>query len=196
MREARCFRPQGAAKRGKRLGNAHLCHLGEFSHLRALSFIAATTVTQRQLLLAKPVKLPVLNIDLPLWGFFFLAPILFVIFHLYTLLQVLLLGRTTAVIMMQSSPINCRQKRNLAAAASRQYVVCTDFAGSPRERKGFIGWLMRAIVWITLAIAPILVVLAFLFSFLAYHSHIATWTHTTSYFGRIARVLSDLATRT
>ena len=36
---------------------------------------------------------------------------------------------------------------------------------------------MRAIVWITLAIAPIVVVLAFQFTFLAYHSHIATWTH-------------------
>ena len=29
---------------------------------------AATTVTHRQLFLAEPVKLPVLNIDLPLWG--------------------------------------------------------------------------------------------------------------------------------
>src|SRR5881396_3763077 len=42
---------------------------------------AATTVTHRQLFLAEPVKLPVLNIELPLSGFFFLAPILFVIFH-------------------------------------------------------------------------------------------------------------------
>src|SRR6267142_6191146 len=58
--------------------------------------IAATTVTQHQLLLAEPVKLPVLNIDLPQWGFFFLAPILFVILHAYVLLQVLLLGRTAA----------------------------------------------------------------------------------------------------
>jgi hypothetical protein len=30
--------------------------------------IAAATVTHRQLFLAEPVKLPVLNIDLPLWG--------------------------------------------------------------------------------------------------------------------------------
>jgi hypothetical protein len=35
----------------------------------------------------------VLNIDLPLWGFF-LAPILFMIMHVYVLLQVLLLART------------------------------------------------------------------------------------------------------
>jgi hypothetical protein len=58
--------------------------------------IAAGTVTHRQLLLQDPVKLPALNIDLPLVAFFFLAPALFVVFHAYVLLQVLLLGRTAA----------------------------------------------------------------------------------------------------
>jgi hypothetical protein len=140
--------------------------------------IAATTVTQRQLLLAEPVKLPVLNIDLPLWGFFFLAPMLFVIFHLYTLLQIMLLSRTAAayndaVARVELSPEeNTSLRQRLANTLFAQI-----FAGSPREREGFIGWLMRAIVWITLAIAPVFVVLAFQFSFLAYHSHIATWTH-------------------
>jgi uncharacterized protein YjbI with pentapeptide repeats len=140
--------------------------------------VAATTVTQRQLLIAEPIKLPVLNIELPLWGFFFLAPILFVILHIYTLLQVLLLGRTTAayndaVARFELSPEeNISLRQRLANTLFAQI-----FAGSPREREGSIGWLMRAIVWITLAIAPILVVLAFQFSFLPYHSHFATWTH-------------------
>jgi uncharacterized protein YjbI with pentapeptide repeats len=140
--------------------------------------IAATTVTQLQLLLAQPITLPVLNIALPLWGFFFLAPIMFVILHVYTLLQVLLLGRTTsayndAVARLELSPEeNISLRQRLANTLFAQI-----FAGSPREREGFIGWLLRSIVWITLAIAPILVVLAFQFSFLAYHSHIATWTH-------------------
>ena len=140
--------------------------------------IAATTVTQRQLLLAEPVKLPVLNIDLPLWGFFFLAPILFVIFHLYTLLQVLLLGRTTAAYNDAVARHELSLEENISLRQRLANTLFAQiFAGSPRERKGFIGWLLRAIVWLTLAIAPILVVLAFLFSFLAYHSHIATWTH-------------------
>jgi hypothetical protein len=34
---------------------------------------ATTTVTHRQLFLAEPVKLPVLNIDLSLWGFLWLG---------------------------------------------------------------------------------------------------------------------------
>src|SRR5262249_21315989 len=58
--------------------------------------IAAGTVTKLQLLLLDPIKLPVLNVDLPLVGFYSLAPVLFVIFHAYLLLQVLLLGRTAA----------------------------------------------------------------------------------------------------
>src|SRR6185369_4548049 len=31
--------------------------------------------------------------------------------------------------------------------------------------------------WITLVIAPMLILLVFQFSFLPYHSHLATWTH-------------------
>jgi uncharacterized protein YjbI with pentapeptide repeats len=140
--------------------------------------IAATTVTQRQLLLAEPVQLPVLNIALPLWGFFFLAPILFVILHVYVLLQVLLLGRTTAAYNTAVARTDLSPEEN---ASLRQRLANTlfaqIFAGSPREREGFVGLLLTAIVWITLAIGPILILLAFQFSFLAYHSHIATWTH-------------------
>jgi hypothetical protein len=58
--------------------------------------IATGTTGHRQLFLGEPLKLPVLNIDLPLLWFYVLAPILFVLFHLYVLLQVLLLGRTAA----------------------------------------------------------------------------------------------------
>ena len=51
------------------------------------------------------------------------------------------------------------------------------FAGSPREREGSLGLLLKAMAWITLAIAPILICLVFQFAFLPYHSHLATWTH-------------------
>src|SRR5690242_19912173 len=59
--------------------------------------VAATRVTHRQLLLNEPVKLPILTIDLPLSGFFVLAPILFVILHAYVLIQLILLARTAVV---------------------------------------------------------------------------------------------------
>src|SRR5262245_60216149 len=140
--------------------------------------IATTTVEHRQLFLSEPVKLPVLNIELPLWGFFFLAPILFVIFHAYVLLQVLLLGRTAAAYN------HAVERAGLAedeAASLRQRLANTlfaqIFAGSPREREGWLGWLLKAMAWITLAIAPLLILLTFQVSFLPYQSHLATWTH-------------------
>src|SRR5262245_45621135 len=139
---------------------------------------AAAAVDHRQLLLAEPVKLPVLNIELPLLGFFFLAPILFVIFHAYVLLQVLLLGRTAAAYN------HAVERADLAdddAASLRQRLANTMFAqifaGSPRERAGWLGWLLKAMAWITLAIAPLLLLLTFQLSLLAYHSHFATWSH-------------------
>jgi hypothetical protein len=53
--------------------------------------IAAGAVTHTDLLLQNPVKLPFLNIELPLLAFFFLAPLLFVITHAYTLVNLALL---------------------------------------------------------------------------------------------------------
>jgi hypothetical protein len=104
-------------------------------------------------LLEEPVKLPVLNIELPLVGFFFLAPILFVIFHAYVLLQVLLLGRTAAAYneavehTIKVAADNVRVRQRLANTLFAQI-----FAGSPRERDGWLGWLLKAMAWITLAI--------------------------------------------
>ncbi|MEH2544770.1 uncharacterized protein YjbI with pentapeptide repeats [Bradyrhizobium sp. AZCC 2262] len=140
--------------------------------------IAATTIEHRQLLLSEPIKLPVLNVDLPLWGFFFLAPILFVLFHFYVLLQVLLLARTalsynTAIDQAIPSPTaNAMMRQRLANTLFAQM-----FAGSPRERTGWLGRSLKAMAWITLVISPIIILIAFLIAFLPYHSHSATWVH-------------------
>lgn len=139
---------------------------------------AAITVTHRQLLLAEPVKLPVLNIELPLWGFFFLAPVLLIIFQAYLLIQLVLLGRTAAVYndavdrAVRSPPGNAAMRQRLANTLFAQI-----FAGSPREREGWLGSLLRVMAWITLLLAPTLILLVFQFMFLPYHSHFVTWTH-------------------
>jgi hypothetical protein len=144
-------------------------------------------VTHRQLLLEDPIKLPVLNIDLPLVGFFFLAPILFVIFHAYVLIQVVLLART-------AGPYDEAVAHNVPAAEDqariRQRLANTlfaqIFAGSPREREGLLGALLKAMAWATLAISPVLILLTFQVQFLPYHSNM-TWLH------RILVVLDLLA---
>jgi hypothetical protein len=64
-------------------GSLWLSYLFVFFYLA----IAAGGVTHRDLLFENPVKLPFLNIELPLIGFFVLGPPLFVIVHAYTLLH-------------------------------------------------------------------------------------------------------------
>jgi hypothetical protein len=65
-----------------------------FSYLFVLLylFIAVGSVTHRDLLLENPVKLPFLTVDLPLLGFFWLGPLIFVIVHAYVLLHFVLLA--------------------------------------------------------------------------------------------------------
>jgi hypothetical protein len=64
------------------------------SYLFALFYfaIAASAVTHRDLLLEGPVKLPFLNVELPLKYFFVLGPLVFLVVHAYVLLHFLLLA--------------------------------------------------------------------------------------------------------
>src|SRR5215813_2693513 len=54
--------------------------------------IAFGSVKHRDLFLETPIKLPLLNVDLPLVGFFVVAPTVLVIFHFYVFLQLLALA--------------------------------------------------------------------------------------------------------
>ena len=60
--------------------------------LLAYLFISVAAVTHRDLLLGNPVNLPVLQVKLPLIGFFAVAPMFFLINHFFLLLQLFGLG--------------------------------------------------------------------------------------------------------
>ena len=53
--------------------------------------VAAGAVTHADLFFEKPVKLPFLGVELPLFWFFVLAPFLFVIVHAYALVHLVML---------------------------------------------------------------------------------------------------------
>jgi hypothetical protein len=72
--------------------------------------IAFGSVTHRDLFLETPIKLPLLNnVDLPLVGFFVVAPALLVIFHFYVFIQ--LLGLATKandynMLLLSEAPVH------------------------------------------------------------------------------------------
>jgi uncharacterized protein YjbI with pentapeptide repeats len=152
--------------------------------------IAAGAVTHADLFLENPVKLPFLNIELPLLAFFFLAPILFLVVHAYTLVHLVMLTDKAKRFHQElrrqipeddNLPKEELDKRNRIRTGLRQQLPSNVFvqylAGSPETRGGAFGWLLWLIAAITLANAPVLLLLLLQVQFLPYHNSFITWTH-------------------
>ncbi len=150
--------------------------------------VAAGAVTHADLFFENPVKLPFLNIELPLLAFFFLAPILFLIVHAYTLVHLVMLTdkakrfdaalrkRFDAALRKQIGDENSDVRDNLRRQLPSNIFI-QSLAGPKDIRESPFGWLLRAIAWVTLVIAPVLLLLMMQIQFLPYHSSFITWAH-------------------
>jgi len=138
--------------------------------------IAVGAVTHRDLLLESPVKLPFLNVDLPLVGFFVLGPLLFVIVHAYVLLHfALLAGKVGAFdaelrVQIAEDDVRTRLRRQLPSN------IFVQFLAGPRDvRTGVIGVLLQLIAWISLVLGPLALLTFYQLQFLPYHNEGITW---------------------
>jgi hypothetical protein len=149
--------------------------------------IAFGSVTHSDLFLETPIKLPLLNVDLPLVGFFVVAPMVLVLFHFYVFLQ--LLGLAT-----KAKDYNTLLASEAPVASDRQYLrqrldafpILQFLAGPRDQRTGFRGFSLGLMAWITLVGTPILILLQGQVTFLPYHREWIVWLQ------RVA-VLIDLA---
>jgi hypothetical protein len=139
--------------------------------------IAAGSITHADLFLENPVKLPFLNVDLPLKGFAWLGPALFIVVHAYVLLNVVLLAGKVGAFNEQlrlqvTAPDVCdRIRRQLPNN------VFVQFLSGPVEiRAGLVGWMLMSIAWISLIVGPVALLVFFELQFLPYHNvPIALW---------------------
>jgi len=149
-----------------------------FSYLFALLYfaIAAGAVTHRDLLLESPVKLPFLNVELPLKAFFILGPIVFLVVHAYVLLHFLLLaGKVGAFHAELQNQVPADEKR---AQLRRQLPsnIFVQFLAGPRQvRTGIVGFLLKTVATISLVAGPIVLLVLFQLQFLPYHSPWIVW---------------------
>jgi uncharacterized protein YjbI with pentapeptide repeats len=149
--------------------------------------IAFGSVTHRNLFLEDPIKLPLFNVDLPLIGFFLVAPAVLVIFHFYVFLQLLGLARKARDydrVLREAAP--AAPDRQLLRQRLDSFLVLQFLAGPTEQRAGFSGLSLRLIAWITLVGGPVLILLQGQLIFLPYHAVWITW------FQRIA-ILIDFA---
>lgn len=138
-----------------------------------LAAIVGST-THRVLFLEDPVKVPILSVELPLRGFYLAAPTIFVVLHFYLLAQLrLMVGKVRtfldAVETGHDTTARGQELNRLDTFSVAQLVV----AG----RYGRIAPAVRAMVWVTLVAAPVLLLLFFQLRFLPFHSEWITWWH-------------------
>jgi hypothetical protein len=138
--------------------------------------IAIGTTTHRQLLLAGPVKLPLLGVDLPLFAFYGFAPPLYVVLHLYVLMQLYLLAR-----LLRRFDDDLRaadmieQDRRRVRDQLDKFVFTQSLIGAPQD--GIVRLFLRAVVSLSFVVGPVLLLLGFQLRFLPYHSIPVTYVH-------------------
>ena len=148
-----------------------------------------------------PVKLPFLNIELPLLAFFFLAPFLFLIVHAYTLVHLVMLTdkakRYHQALHEQISndktpPTEVRERNAAIRASLRRQLpsnIFVQFLAGPKDvRDKPFGYLLRAIAWVTLVVAPVLLLLLMQIQFLPFHSSFIAWTQRVALAADLALV--------
>ena len=119
-------------------------------------FIAAAAVTHKDLLFENTIKLPFLNVDLPLLGFFWLGPALFIILHAYVLLHFVMLADKVGVfhpelqVQIKDDDTRARLRRQLPSNIFVQYL-----AGPSELRTGIIGFMLWLIAVITFVLFPV-----------------------------------------
>lgn len=139
--------------------------------------VAAGAVTHEDLLLQRPVKLPFLNVELPLLAFFFLAPLLFVATHVYTIVHFNMLGQKAARFHaeLHNQLKDEKEIRDKLRRLLPSNVLVQIFAGPPELRGGRFGLILKAIVILTLVACPVLLLLLLQIQFLPHHTGWITW---------------------
>jgi uncharacterized protein YjbI with pentapeptide repeats len=165
-----------------------------FTYLGVLFYlaIAAGAVTHADLFFENRVKLPFLGVELSLFAFFVIAPILVLVVHAYALVHLVMLtdkvkrfhhalheqiGERTYLPKEES-----KSRQAIRDALRRQLPsnIFVRFLAGPAPldlRDKFFCRLLEAIGWVTLVVLPVFVLLLMQVQFLPYHSRPVTWTH-------------------
>ena len=147
-----------------------------FLTLAAYLVVSVGSITHRNLLLETPIKMPILDVELPLTGFFIVAPIVFIIFHFYVLLHLHDLANKIASYKKElresQLPVAARQLRRHRLD---NFIFVQFLTAPPQTHRDLIGTLIRSIAWITVVALPFLVLLQMEFTYLPYHDESVVW---------------------
>lgn len=149
-----------------------------FVTIGAYLLVATGSVKYRDLFLDAAIRLPVLGVDLPVTGYFLVAPLILLIFHFYVLLQLSGLSQKVSDYnLVLNESLESADDRRMARRRLDDFPFLQYLAGVRERRLGIPGALQIAISWITTALFPITLFLQLQIAFLPYHSTPITWLH-------------------
>ncbi len=138
--------------------------------------ISIGTTTDVQLLLEGPVKLPLLDVNMPLFDFYEFAPPLFVVLHLYVLMQLYLLSGTLRLFEQElQTPQLILKDRERIRGQLDKFAFTQLLINPPKLFP--VKHILLMVVWLSFIGGPIFLLLAFEIRFLPYHSVFVTYVH-------------------
>ncbi len=151
---------------------AWLIFLGVMAYL----MIAVAGVSHQDLLLEKPVQLPILGVPIPMVQFFQFAPIFLLLFHLGLISQLVLLARKTLEFDISVRQLEPTLRRTHPLRLELHNFFFVQGVAGP-HRSAIMSLFLHSMSWLTLAILPVVLMLFIQISFLPYHNAVITWTH-------------------
>lgn len=146
--------------------------------LLLLTYVVVTlaSVSHKDLLLNSPVRLPIINADIPLVGFFQYAPAMLLLVYLSLLVQHVILARKYRRFTDALAAYELKARtRHIAREWVHSYVFSQILAGPEANR--ITRLMMQLIVYMTFAVLPIVTLLYFQIKFLPYHEVWITYWH-------------------
>ena len=153
--------------------NAWVLYLG----LLAYFFVALAGISHKDLLLEKPIELPLLQTTIPQLSFFLFAPLILVLVHFAILLQHVMLSRKLREFhkRMTHHEGNGLFRQHRFRVQLSSYTYAQAIAGP--FRSPLLAGFLYAMTWITLGILPLLALLDLQITFLPYHDGGVTAMH-------------------
>ncbi|WP_088348826.1 MULTISPECIES: pentapeptide repeat-containing protein [Rhodomicrobium] len=146
-----------------------------FLGLQAYFFVTLAGIGHRDLLLDKPLTLPILEAQVNLTGFFLFAPLIPLMVHLGVLIQHVQLARQCRelhrrIAIFEGASLFRAHRHRMHL---NSYFFTQLIAGGPRG--GLFAFFMALIAWQTLGLLPVILLLDFQTSFLPVHNLDVTW---------------------
>lgn len=184
---ANAARPERAA-RLLEASNSASAHVGvlhvAFMALCAYVLVIVFGTTDLDLLMGKGVKLPVVDVEVPIVGFYAFAPYLVVLVHFNLLLQLQLLSRKLYAFDEAAPAVE-----GIGGLRDQLHIFPYTYylIGRPSP---IVRLLLGAVVTITLLLLPLATLLVVQLRFLAYQSELVTWAQRFATWSDVALVIA------